>query len=267
MNQQIPESDRATVTLEIWQQILAENGFVNIKSISPLLVTGYDSHCYFRADYNNINCFIKCRVSKDIMEKEYGALKKLYQLYPDYFPMPVLYKNSDGNKMFLAIEYLEGDELSEDLIMRSSPDKRKRMFDSICKIAEILFEQKLIHRDFHCGNLMVPADGTIKLFDFQHVLGEGFEEDELNLQNPKRLRGTNKRLRPAPYLWDDMYSAYKILKMFEKYEIPEFAQKTEEIKSKIGKLRNDFLKNKFPMCAYWNYKGFIFYKISGLFRN
>ena len=55
--------------------------------------------------------------------------------------------------------------------------------------------------------------------------------------------------------------------MFEKYEIPEFAQKTEEIKNKIGKLRNDFLKNKFPMCAYWNYKGFIFYKILWLFRN
>jgi thiamine kinase-like enzyme len=62
------------------------------------------------------------------------------------------------------------------------------IFNSLYKIGQILFKNKFIHRDFHYENLIVEFDGNLKLIDFQHLLGNHFEEDELNIKNPKRLR-------------------------------------------------------------------------------
>ncbi len=241
-------------------------GFSDIQPLSGLLESAYGFHCYWKAVYNGVCCFIKCRKSQDSLEKEYKALEKLSRNYPDCFPKTIMHKELNENRKFLAIEYIEGDILSEYLIKNSSYDKRKKIFDSIYNIALILFENKIIHRDFNCDNLMVLKDGTTKLFDFQHVVGEDLPEDELNLKNPKRLRGTNKKLRPAPYTFDDMYSVYKILQMFEDYNIEQYVEKIANIKSKTGKLRNYFLKNKFPLCAYFNCKCFIFYKIYGFLQ-
>lgn len=252
--------------MENWHSVLKEYGFSDIQPLSKLLKSADGEHCYWKADYNGVSCFIKCRKSLDSLKKEYKAMDKLSKLYPEYFPKTLLHTDLSGNRKFLAIEYINGDVLTADLIEQSSDEKRKRIFDSIYNIALILYENKMIHRDFNCDNLMVQEDGTTKLFDFQHVLGEDLPEDELNIQNPKRLRGTNKKLRPAPYTWDDMYSAYHILQMFERYDIPEYTEKMNNIKSKIGNLRNDFLQNKFPLSTYLNYKCFIFYKIYGIFQ-
>ena len=255
-----------TTEMANWHKVLEEYGFYNIQPLSKLLKSAYGIRCYWKADYNGTNCFIKCRISRDSLEKEYKSMNSLSKFHQDYFPKTLLYNELTENRKFLAIEYIDGHVLTKDLIEQSSDEKRRRIFDSIYTIASILFETKMIHRDFNCDNLMVLEDGTTKLFDFQHVLGEGLPEDEQNIQNPKRLRGTNKKLRPAPYTWDDMYSAYHILQMFKKYDIPEYSEKMNNIKYKIGRLRNYFLQNKFPLSAYFNYKGFIFYKIYGFFQ-
>ena len=301
------ENNNLQPLVEQWFKILEESGFCDISSIRNAAVTPYDFHCYLKAKYNDIYCFIKCRCGFESMEKEFKALEFVYKINPDYFPQPVMYKkcprkirdkeqsdmneflechiekvSSDGskargsncdtrlelsgNREFMAIEYIDGEVLSQDLLEQSSLEKQIKIFNSIYDISQILFENNIIHRDFNCDNLIVTPDGTTKLFDFQHALGKDLPEDELNLKNPKRLRGTNKHLRPAPFTWDDMYSAYNILKMFDGIKIPEYSIKMQHIKNKTGKLCNYFLKNNFPLCAYKNYKCFVFYKIYGLFQ-
>lgn len=255
------------LNIEKWIKILEKNNFSNIKNILTERQSSSGFDYYFKADLKNISCFVKCGTGEGReAEKEYKSLLKLNKLYSEYFPNPILYKKLNENEVILAIEFINGKTLSKELINKSSFEQKINMFNSIYNIAQILFKNKFIHRDFNCDNLMVLEDGTIKLIDFQHILGHGFEEEKLNLQYPKKLRGTNKHLRPQPYTFDDMYSAYFILKMFDdnnKNEIPEYSEKINNIKSKIGKLRNYFLRNKFPFKAYLNYKFFIFYKIYG----
>ena len=104
-------------------------------------------------------------------------------------------------------------------------------------------------------------DINIKCIDFQHLLGEGFLEAEENIKQPKKLRGTNKKLRPAPYVWDDMYSIWKMMQKFPKNKIENYDIKISDIKSKLGDLRYYFMDNKFSLKTYLNMKILIVYKI------
>ncbi|MCK7520971.1 MAG: hypothetical protein MZV64_26390 [Ignavibacteriales bacterium] len=107
------------------------------------------------------------------------------------------------------------------------------------------------------------------LIDFQHLLDREqkiFKEFKSRLDNPKHYRGTNKRNRPAPYTWDDMYSFYNVMKQFEKYNLNGFQEKTNKIKARIGDQVIYFLANKFKLKAYFNYNCFIFYKIFWIFQ-
>ena len=95
----------------------------------------------------------------------------------------------------------------------------------------------------------------------QHVIGSRFPELSDNLINPKKIRGTNKRLRPYLFVFDDMFSVYHILKKFPNNKIKGYDEKIKDIKSKIGKLRNYFFDNKFPISSYFKYNLLLFYKI------
>ncbi len=246
-----------------WRRILKKYDFYDIHSILTEREAASGYSCYFTANYNGIFCFVKCGTGKSAVVKEYKSLLKLNELYHEYFPKPIFYKIQEDNEMMIAVEFIEGCALSENLISQSSQEKKEKMFNAIYNIAEILYKNKLIHRDFNCDNLIVLPDGGVKLIDFQHVIGCGLPEDEINIINPKLLRGTNKHLRPAPYTWDDMHSAYIILKMFNDCNIPEYSEKINKIKNKIGKLRYYFLWNKFFLISYLHYEFFIFYKIYG----
>ena len=86
------ENNNLQPLVEQWFKILEESGFCDISSIRNAAVTPYDFHCYLKAKYNDIYCFIKCRCGFESMEKEFKALEFVYKINPDYFPQPVMYK-------------------------------------------------------------------------------------------------------------------------------------------------------------------------------
>lgn len=243
-----------------WLHKLEKYGFENISTLEVNKKPTSDFEFFFIANKDDKKIFIKCGNGDTYAKKEYEVCRVLYAQNQKYFPQTYMYRNLEDNKMFVAMDYIEGCTLKDIDYSKLSNEMLNNIFDSLYNIGQILFKNKFIHRDFHYENLIVESDGNVKLIDFQHLLGNHFGEDELNIKNPKRLRGTNKRLRPAPYVWDDMYSISKIMQKFPKDKIENYDEKFSDIQSKVGKQRYYFLDKKFNLKAYFNLKMLIVYK-------
>ena len=240
-----------------WIDLLSERySFKNIQGVTIDKKPSSGFAFFFTAEYNNTKVFIKCGTGHFDAKHEFEVYEYLNKQNNKYFPKEIMYENLQDNKMFLCIEYIDGELLSEEIIKNATEQKLNNMFNSLYDIAQILYNNKFIHRDINYNNLLVKNDGNIKLVDFQHLIGNKFKESQENIIFPKRLRGTNKHLRPGNYIWDDMYSLYIILSKFSLNNnvIPDYKEKLSDIKSKIGKNRYYYFDNKFPIQSYWNFK-------------
>lgn len=243
-----------------WLKILREFGFSDIEKYSYIpRVSGYTD--FFIANYNGEKVFVKCGKGDYYAKKEHDVSNLLYSKNSEHFIKSVMYRTTDSNKMFLATRYIDGKTLDAIDYKKCSSSQLNKMFDSLIEIGEILAENKYIFRDFNKRNLMVEKDGNIRLFDTQHFIGEGYSEPEENIKNLKKLRGTNKKLRPFPYVWDDMFAINKLLKEFPKNKIDNYKSKIKLVKNMINKNRYYFFDNKIPFESYMKVKITIFYKI------
>lgn len=247
-----------------WQKKIVEYGFEDISSvkIDKKPTSGFEF--FFIANKDGKKAFIKCGKGDFYAKKEYEIYKILHAIEPKHFPEAIMFELLEDNKMFLAMDYIDGITLNKINFKEVQDEYLNKAFESLYNIGQTLYEKKYIHRDFHCENLIVESDGNIKCIDFQHLLGEGFPESDENIKNPKNLRGTNKKLRPAPYVWDDMFSIWKIMQRFPKNRIEDYDVKISDIKSKVGKLCYYFMDNKFSLKTYKNMKILVVYKIINL---
>ncbi|MCD7740543.1 MAG: AarF/UbiB family protein, partial [Candidatus Gastranaerophilales bacterium] len=245
----------------IWINLLeTKYGFKNIEiyNVDKKPSSGFEF--FFTSDYQNKKVFIKCGTGSHYAKKEYNIFKYLCNQNSTYFPESIIYRNLSDNRMFLCIECIQGETLSDELINTASIPKLNRMFNSLYEISEILFKNKFIHRDINYANLLVEDDGIIKLIDFQHLIGGNFKENIENIEFPQKLSGTNKRLRPFIFVWDDMYSIYHILKKFDGSKISDYNEKMAVLKSRIGKQRYFFFDNNFPLKSYFHFRSLIIFK-------
>ena len=251
-----------------WIKLLSSKyGFENIEEFRVNKKPSSGFTHFYTADYNGQRVFIKCGKGIYDAQKEFDLYETLHEQNPKYFPKAYIYRNLSNNRMFLCTEYIDGINLSQEFVNKIVDSEALRnMFDSLYEIGETLFKNKFIHRDLNGGNLIVTGNGTIKLIDFQHLIGGKFKENFENIVYPKKLRGTNKHLRPAPFVWDDMYSIYKLMKLFEKSQIKDYDLKLNAIKSKIGKLKYYFFDNKFPLVSFINFKYLFVYKLINIFK-
>jgi serine/threonine protein kinase len=68
---------------------------------------------------------------------------------------------------FLALEYVEGRELRAHCdAMRLDLRARLALFLTVCDAVDYAHARLVVHRDLKPGNLLVTADGTLKLLDF-----------------------------------------------------------------------------------------------------
>ncbi|MBI4602948.1 MAG: serine/threonine protein kinase, partial [Planctomycetes bacterium] len=83
----------------------------------------------------------------------------------------------DDELYYLAMEYVEGENLLQRL-MRDGPLEPRRSLDvarDVCRALCALEEKGLVHRDVKPANILVAADGTVRLADFG-LLGPAEEE-------------------------------------------------------------------------------------------
>ncbi len=68
---------------------------------------------------------------------------------------------------YIAMEYVEGRPLLEHCeAHRLSIDARLRLFGHLCSAVEHAHQQLVVHRDLKPGNILVTAEGQLKLLDF-----------------------------------------------------------------------------------------------------
>lgn len=249
-----------------WLELLHNKyGFKNIQTYGCNKKNTSGFGYFFVADYMDKKVFIKCGTGSVYAKKEFELYNYLNKQNNNYFPQGIMYRHLKDNKMFLCIEYIEGENFKDFNFNEASTEKLNRIFKSLIDISDLLFSNKFIHRDINQSNLIIEKDGTVKLIDFQHLIGNTtyriYGEEKENIKFPKKLRGTNKRLRPFPFVWDDMYSIYNLLKVLQNKGIKNYDCEIAKVKKRIGKQVYYFFDNKFPIKAYFNFKLLILYKL------
>src|SRR5438874_4915772 len=112
----------------------------------------------------------------------------------------------DGDALFIAMEYVEGETLAARLAR--GPLKAREAVDIGQQVADALDEAHghgIIHRDVKSANLMLTRRGLVKVLDFGlarfEERGESFRrETALQLTSPGLVRGTISYMAPEQLL-------------------------------------------------------------------
>jgi serine/threonine-protein kinase len=100
---------------------------------------------------------------------------------------------SDGTPFFV-MEYVDGVSLTEYCRSRgSSIPERLRLFRTVCEAVQHAHRHAVIHRDIKPGNILVTADGEVKLLDFG--IAKQAESVELSAEHTR----TGARLMTPAY--------------------------------------------------------------------
>ena len=80
----------------------------------------------------------------------------------------VLESGRDGDVYFIAMEYVEGVDLKEHLrrMGRLEPADAERITQAVCEALDYAHGQGIVHRDVKPQNILLAADGTVKVADF-----------------------------------------------------------------------------------------------------
>jgi serine/threonine protein kinase/tetratricopeptide (TPR) repeat protein len=74
---------------------------------------------------------------------------------------------TEDNLPYFVMDYVEGVPLDEYCDNRTlSTDERLRLFLKVCDAVQYAHQRLIIHRDLKPGNVLVTADGAVKLLDF-----------------------------------------------------------------------------------------------------
>ena len=114
----------------------------------------------------------------------------------------------ENNKLFIAMEYIEGDNLY-DILQREGVFSTSKAINSIIQICEGLSEAHkngIIHRDIKPENIMVDKFDTIKIMDFgvAHIENKGMTRTGAKIgtplyMSPEQIRGEMVDVRSDIY--------------------------------------------------------------------
>ena len=70
-------------------------------------------------------------------------------------------------ELYFVMEYVDGEPLDRFCDQRNLPiDQRLRLFLTVCETVQYAHQHLIVHRDLKPGNVLVTADGHVKLLDF-----------------------------------------------------------------------------------------------------
>jgi serine/threonine protein kinase len=186
----------------------------NIKKITFFNFLNWrNGYCYLRGVYNEKEVFIKIDTKQHLLIND----KLTYDLCKDIMQddlVEILHHSLDGKIQFLVYEFLQSNELDESILLNNMT-----YLDDIIRILKNLSNIGIVHRDIRLDNFLISKN-KLKIIDFTYANSnthKGFKEvDVNNSYNCFLLEFLGGGLNPLPFLWDDYYSFYTILKNLEK---------------------------------------------------
>ena len=183
---------------------------------------------FFKVTYNGVRgiCKFSSKAFASI-RNEYLLTDLLNSKYPKYFPRPLLFhKFTSVDGSAVVLEYLPGRSLRAlvDDGDVSSYDQAVSVVNDLSKIVNALINERIIHRDFHAGNLIQGEDGRLRLIDLQFSV----------------KKDINGRYREDPFLlkwfwtfvpvfgcftgvgvgrWNDIHAVRMVLKDMPQYDV------------------------------------------------
>ena len=96
-----------------WQNKIVEYGFNDISSvkIDKKPTSGFEF--FFTASKDGKKAFITCGKGDFYAKKEYEIYKILHAIEPKHFPDAIMFELLEDNKMFLAMDYIDGITLNK----------------------------------------------------------------------------------------------------------------------------------------------------------
>jgi serine/threonine protein kinase len=106
--------------------------------------------------------------------------------------------DTSGSIHFIAMEYVEGDDLHAK-VKRDGPLDIREAADYVRQAAlglQHAHEEGLVHRDIKPANLMLDKRGVVKILDLGLAFDGGSEDDSLTREHDEKVLGTADYLAP-----------------------------------------------------------------------
>lgn len=220
------------------KKLLNEEGIVNIM-LYKTMDWRHDGVFYFLGEYQGKRVFIKYMDDATVPENEWNAYNELKQsekFQEKYFIECFFYKKFNNGGIVVS-QYVKGKTLKE---MKFLTKKTKKyIINELSKVLDILYDAKIIHRDFNPSNIYFKNGNIkeLKIIDFAYSISidENTKLRETIKDNGK-LRGLNEDYIKKPLTWDDAFSIKKIIEEKLKLESNKINEKVERLvyRSKIN---------------------------------
>jgi serine/threonine protein kinase len=205
------------------------------------------------------------------IRNEYELTSLLYSELPSHFPKPYMYYEFKSVRGAVSIvERIPGERLRKIVAEGGMTEESEvvRLIDDLRKILSVLNRLRIVHRDFHIGNLIQGSDGHFCLIDMQFAVRKNekgcYQEDPFMLKwfwSFVPVFGCRTGLGVGK--WNDIYAIRMFLSSLPKYETvlafdAELAQIEE--KSTLYVKPNAFMRFLFPFNRIVCYLRLIYHK-------
>ncbi|HRN97008.1 MAG TPA: RIO1 family regulatory kinase/ATPase [Candidatus Saccharibacteria bacterium] len=205
---------------------------------------GFDSLSSFESLQSGVRHFYKAikddqsffvKTSSVSHEREFNLSKKAFDTDSRFFAEPVEYIEGDVNT-FIS-KWVDGVQL--DVFLNNnkiSTKQRKSLLNDLLSISDVLWKNKIVHRDLILRNFMVSDSGNLVLIDFYWAVEfNNYEEYDYVKDDIENIRLLGEELSFGLYEWDDAHSFMEIAKIILERDINTHDSMTKKLEARLGK--------------------------------